>query len=236
MPGKRKSAFSAVLREAQTHNGETEKQSHGETVSPQERETSTLHYSETPERLISNTVTRQDSKTVEPESSKTVSPYEKVSFYITPEQALKLDDLAHDFRRAHGKRINRNDIVRYVLDRVTLKSLEGMSSQQVLTTDLEGNDEAQVAALEEEIQRLKNLLAINKRFHADTEVRHFKSWLRKHPQPTESDFFQRFLTDTRLPQHASRAFYEAKLRAYAYSEEDVHLFEETWKDMLVDLT
>jgi len=108
--------------------------------------------------------------------------------------------------------------------------------QAAIDAHLEGKDESQIVALEAEIQRLKDLLAINKRFHADTEVRHFKSWLRKHPQPSESDFFQRFLTDTRLPQHSSRAMYEAKLKLYAYSEEDIHLFEETWKDMLVELT
>ena len=120
MPGKqRKSAFSAVMREAQTRNGDTVEQQHRETVSPQD--------SETAEQLISNTVTPQNSNTVTPQSGKTVSQYEKVSFYLTPGQALKLDDLAHDFRRTYGKRINRNDIVRYVIDQVSLESLEGMS-------------------------------------------------------------------------------------------------------------
>jgi len=91
---------------------------------------------------------------------------------------------------------------------------------------------ARIAALEAEVHKLQQRLNIEERFHTDTEVRHFKSWLRQHPQPQDSDFAHRFIADTRLPQHASRAMYEAKLRTYNYSTEDIHLFEEMWKNML----
>jgi hypothetical protein len=53
-------------------------------------------------------------------------PLTKASFYLTPEQANKLDDLAHDFKKAHGKRINRNDIVRYLIDQCSLETLDSM--------------------------------------------------------------------------------------------------------------
>jgi hypothetical protein len=49
---------------------------------------------------------------------------EKITFYLTVEQANKLDDLAHDYKKRRGKRINRNDIVRYLIDHCTLESLE----------------------------------------------------------------------------------------------------------------
>src|SRR5690348_3289866 len=71
-----------------------------------------------------------------------------------------------------------------------------------------------------------------KRFRIDTQVHHFKNWLRSHDQPQDSDFAQRFLADSRLPQHASRGMYEAKLRTARYSEEDIHLFHDAWKMML----
>src|SRR5205814_2014162 len=102
--------------------------------------------------------------------------------------------------------------------------------QQAIDTYLEGDP--RIAALEAEIQKFQARLNMEERFRTDTEVRHFKSWLRKHQQLQDSDFFERFLADTRLPQHASRALYEARLRASGYSDEDVALFQSAWKDML----
>ncbi len=91
---------------------------------------------------------------------------------------------------------------------------------------------AQIAALENEVQRLQRRLNIEERYRIDTEVHHFKRWLRSHDQPQDTDFFNRFLADSRLPEHASRGMYEAKLRSAGYSEEDMHLFENAWKTML----
>lgn len=73
---------------------------------------------------------------------------------------------------------------------------------------------------------------LEERFRTDTTVRHFKSWLRTHDQPRDTDFFKRFLADTRFPQHASRSLYEARLRLHGYSAEDIALFQVAWKDML----
>jgi hypothetical protein len=65
-------------------------------------------------------------------------------------------------------------------------------------------------------------------------VQHFKRWLQTHDQPQGTNFFTMFLTDSRLPQHASRGLYEAKLRTSGYSEEDIHLFQDVWKTMLAE--
>jgi hypothetical protein len=92
--------------------------------------------------------------------------------------------------------------------------------------------QARIAELEHEVQALQERLNIEQRYHTDTRERHFKKWLRTHDQPQDSDFFKRFLADTRLPQHASRSLYAARLKQYGYSAEDISLFQERWKDML----
>lgn len=76
---------------------------------------------------------------------------------------------------------------------------------------------------------------IEERFRTDTQVHQFKKWLRSHDQPEDSTFAQRFLVDGQMPEHASRGMYEAKLRRITagYSDEDVHLFQEAWKRMLL---
>jgi len=102
--------------------------------------------------------------------------------------------------------------------------------QKALDVYLEGDP--RIAALEAEVKQLQERLSVEERYRTDTEVRHFKAWVRSHPQTRDTDFFERFLKDTRLPQHASRSMYEAKLRAAGYSDEEVALFEGSWKDML----
>ena len=219
MAPKRKSASSAVLKEVQQQDSETVTPLNRETVEQQSGETGELYYGETAERLISNTVTQQHGITAE--------QLEKTTFYLEASQSEKLDDLAHDYKKRTGQRINRNDIVRYLIDQATLDSLEGIKrhvrqqGQQMLAEH--PGDEAVM---------LKQRLAIEERFRTDTEVRHFKKWLRSHDQPQDSDFAKRFLADTRLPQHASRSVYEARLRLHDYSAEDLLLFQAAWKAML----
>jgi hypothetical protein len=105
--------------------------------------------------------------------------------------------------------------------------------EEALTAYLEATaTPAQIAALENEVQRLQRRLNIEERFRTDTGIHHFKNWLRTHDQPRDSDFAKRFLADSRLPEHASRGLYEAKLRTAGYSEEDMHLFHDAWKTML----
>jgi len=102
------------------------------------------------------------------------------------------------------------------------------------TNDMTFVDDRTLAELEQEIARLKEQLNVEERFRTDVQVRHFKVWLRTHLQPHDSTFAKRFLADSKLPQHASRSLYEAKLRLHGYSAEDIHLFQDTWKMMLFE--
>lgn len=51
---------------------------------------------------------------------------EKVTFYLNTEQAGKLDDLVYQHRKIKGKRTNRNDIVRYLIDQCSIEWLEDL--------------------------------------------------------------------------------------------------------------
>lgn len=106
MTGKqrRTSAFSAALREAQ-------QQAHSDVVEPSEQITSDV------EKPLHR-------ETVTPEHSK--AALQKTSFYLTAEQSGKLDDLAYSHSKRTGKRINRNDIVRYLIDLADSASLSGL--------------------------------------------------------------------------------------------------------------
>ena len=193
MAAKRKSAFSAAMKEAQQQHSDAEIPYYGETVQPSESDTETLQYRETVERLYSNTVTRQDGKASE--------EFEKTTFYLTAEQVEKLDDLAHDHKKRTGQRINRNDIVRHLIDQATLDSLDGIKRHV-----------RKVAS----VIPTQDRPDIDERFRTDTQVHYFKKWIRNHDQPQGTDFFKRFLVDSHLPQHASRSLYEAKMRTAGY--------------------
>jgi len=55
----------------------------------------------------------------------------QTSFYLLPEQLLKLDDLAHNHYRRTGRRINRNDIVRHLVDRCELNDIADLEGGSV---------------------------------------------------------------------------------------------------------
>jgi hypothetical protein len=64
--------------------------------------------------------------------------------------------------------------------------------------------------------------SVEERFLTGTSVHHFKKWLSSHDHPQDTDFFRRFLADSQITEHASRGFYEAKMRsASTYSAEDL---------------
>jgi len=48
------------------------------------------------------------------------------SFYLTPIQLRKLDDLAYTYNGRTGKRINRNDIIRRLVDTCDIGHLQGL--------------------------------------------------------------------------------------------------------------
>jgi hypothetical protein len=73
------------------------------------------------------------SDTVEPSDRETVAPSEdqvvKTSFYPRQDQLDKLDDLAGEYNkryRRQRKRIDRQDIIRFLIDGCTLDSLEDL--------------------------------------------------------------------------------------------------------------
>lgn len=55
----------------------------------------------------------------------------KVTFYLTYEQRQKLDSLVYEHNRiARGKRINQNDIVRYLIDQCDSNILENIKDHK----------------------------------------------------------------------------------------------------------
>jgi hypothetical protein len=48
------------------------------------------------------------------------------SFYLTPLQLRKLDDLAYTYNGRTGRRINRNDIIRHLVDTCDIGNLQGL--------------------------------------------------------------------------------------------------------------
>jgi hypothetical protein len=78
----------------------------------------------------SNEAARQQGNTVLPQAGATVHAKsstrdgnEKVTFYLRPDQVDKLDELALVYKRWTGSRINRNELVRRLIDRADLDLL-----------------------------------------------------------------------------------------------------------------
>jgi hypothetical protein len=119
-PAKRKSAFFSATQEAQ-------KQAEQEnTVKPSSSVTGLPLSSDTVAPSQSETVTLQQSKEVTPLNSTTTKKESKTSIYFTPEEVNKLDDLAYEHKKRTGKRINRNDIVRHLVDHCSIEDLQNI--------------------------------------------------------------------------------------------------------------
>jgi hypothetical protein len=58
------------------------------------------------------------------------STTEKVTFYLSSEQVMKLEDLTYQLKKETRKRLNRNDIVRALIDHATLDQLRGVFATQ----------------------------------------------------------------------------------------------------------
>ena len=57
------------------------------------------------------------------EPRKEVRNFKQTSIYLTQEEIVKLDDLAHAHFKRTGNRINRNDIIRLLVDRCQLSDI-----------------------------------------------------------------------------------------------------------------
>jgi len=104
-----------------------------------------------------------------------------------------------------------------------------------------GETRASVTLLEAKVRDLESKLAaiqnVNERFRNDTRIRAFAPWLEKRAEYYRSSSFgQRFLADRRerwLPPSASRSEYERIMRNNLYySDEDLEMFREAWREML----
>jgi hypothetical protein len=101
------------------------------TVEPQNSETVLLESGETSSQQFSNTVIQENSNTVSENNSytgkqqngNTAKAGEKISFYLRADQVDRLDELVLTFKKRTGKRINRNDIVRQLVDQCDLDTL-----------------------------------------------------------------------------------------------------------------
>jgi hypothetical protein len=54
----------------------------------------------------------------------------QVNMSIGEEREFKLDDLAYQYSRRKKYRVNRNDVVRYLIDKITLEELLGVDLSQ----------------------------------------------------------------------------------------------------------
>jgi ABC-type nitrate/sulfonate/bicarbonate transport system substrate-binding protein len=120
-------------------------------------------------------------------------------------------------------------------ERITLWINSELKQRFEALADEQG--EAKSTLLDEAISDLLNKYehpGIEERFRTDTQVRHFKKWIRSHDHPQDTDFFRRFLADGRLPEHASRGLYEGRMRSAGYSEEDMYMFQAAWKSMIAE--
>jgi hypothetical protein len=148
----------------------------------------------------------------EPEKPETV----RDSYEAYVEQLETIEILQALYRKKTGRPLTKSRIIREALEYFLPQALGAYKDDKNY----------------EVVQQSQERPDIEERFRTDTEVHQFKKWLRSHDQPQDSDFAQRFLADGRLPQHASRGMYEAKMRTAGYSEEDMHLFQNAWKTML----
>lgn len=154
MPTKRTSAFSRALQEAQSstvppQDGPTASPPHSDTATPLDSATVPPSHSKTGETVAqqdSNTAARyeavqtSDPETATPPHRLTVQQSHseaeeerviKTSFYPTQDQLDKLDDLASAYNKRYRRqrpRINRNDIVRYLIDQCEIDNLADLHS------------------------------------------------------------------------------------------------------------
>lgn len=180
-----------------------------------------------PLELSTETSTLTNTDTSAETHHRTIAPSEQQ--YKRVNRGYKLRE---DLIKACKLRALEQDKMLYeVMEEALTAYLEGaVTSAQARKMKGEMESLARRLALEERLH--KEDLDHEKRFRTDTEEHHFKKWLRSHDQPRGTDFFKRFLADSRLPQYASRGMYEAKMKVAGYSQEDIYLFQDAWKTML----
>jgi hypothetical protein len=61
-----------------------------------------------------------------PEKTKPTRNLKPTSIYLTPDQLQKLDDLAYTYNRRNSKRIDRQDIIRHLVNTCDIGNLQGL--------------------------------------------------------------------------------------------------------------
>jgi len=137
MAQKRRSAFMRATQEAQ-QGSETVKPLNREEVEESKKQdafssaiesngaTATQQKGEVVRQLDSEDNTPFHGLTVKEQDSDAVKKSEKISFYLTPDEARKLNDLEYEQRKRTGRRVNRNDLIRHLVDTCTSESFEGI--------------------------------------------------------------------------------------------------------------
>ena len=109
--GQRPSALDKLTGTAPSPGASADKQDRGEAV-----------------RQHGNTVLPQEGGPA-PMPIPSASGNEKVTFYLRPNQVDKLDELVLAYKRRTGVRINRNELVRRLIDRAALDLLLDVPAQ-----------------------------------------------------------------------------------------------------------
>jgi hypothetical protein len=93
-------------------------------------------------------------------------------------------------------------------------------------------DQAQtIEQLEAVIAQLKRQMDLERRYLIDSQARSFKSWLLKQPS---TPVIRKMLAEPFFADRAAHWTYEAQLRLWKYSEEELLLFKDLWKAMLLE--
>jgi hypothetical protein len=125
---RRVSAFDKALKEAQGQ-GETGTPQNRETVEPPTQQNRPTVETGTPQnRETVEPPTQQNRPTVEPSTpqNRETAKLEKITFYLTGEQVRKLDQLEIEYRMHTGHRINRNDLIRHLVEQCSIASFDTM--------------------------------------------------------------------------------------------------------------
>ncbi len=116
---KRPSALDKLTGAAPAPDSDAIEQHHGEAAVRQG--------SDTVIQQSGNTVLRQEGDAAMTRVAKPAGETEKTTFYLRPDQLDKLDELVAAYKRQTGQRkgVNRNDIVRRLIDRADLATVIG---------------------------------------------------------------------------------------------------------------
>jgi hypothetical protein len=126
---KRTSAFDRALREAQ---GATVEQSTPQdsanaiTVAPAAQENRSTVAQSTLQNGIEVTQSEPLNRQTVAQSHRETVRLDKITFYLTAEQIKKLDQLEIEYRMNTGRRINRNDLVRHLIEQCSITSFDDM--------------------------------------------------------------------------------------------------------------